>query len=67
MTQPLWFFGSRLTILADHTTTDGRYDPSKVTSLPVHKHRSIATHAIPNSSTCWKENSQFGQVKKRWR
>ena len=26
MSQSLWFFGSRLTILADHTTTGGQYD-----------------------------------------
>jgi len=26
MTQPLWFFGTRLTIVADHTTTGGQYD-----------------------------------------
>ncbi len=26
MTQSLWFFGSRLTIVADHTTTGGQYD-----------------------------------------
>lgn len=26
MTQSFWFFGSRLTIVADHTTTGGQYD-----------------------------------------
>ncbi len=26
MTQSLWFFGARLTIVADHTTTEGKYD-----------------------------------------
>jgi hypothetical protein len=26
MTQSLWFFGARLNIIADHTTTGGQYD-----------------------------------------
>ena len=26
MTQPLWFFGTRFNIIADHTTTGGKYD-----------------------------------------
>ncbi|MBW4444865.1 MAG: cupin domain-containing protein [Plectolyngbya sp. WJT66-NPBG17] len=26
MTQSFWFFGSRLSIVADHTTTGGKYD-----------------------------------------
>ncbi|MBW4566077.1 MAG: hypothetical protein KME32_34395 [Mojavia pulchra JT2-VF2] len=26
MTQSFWFFGSRLNIVADHTTTGGQYD-----------------------------------------
>jgi hypothetical protein len=34
MTQSLWFFGSRLTIVADHTTTAGQYDLIEEYSLP---------------------------------
>ncbi len=43
MTQSFWFFGSRLTIIADHTTTGGQYDliegynpPGTLT--PPHRH-----------------------------
>jgi hypothetical protein len=43
MTQSFWFFGSRLNIIADHTTTSGQYDliegyfPSG-TQTPLHRH-----------------------------
>lgn len=34
MSQSLWLFGSRLTIVADHTTTAGQYDLIEEYSLP---------------------------------
>jgi hypothetical protein len=43
MPPTLWLFGTRLTILADHTTTGGQYDliegyfPSG-TQTPLHRH-----------------------------
>jgi mannose-6-phosphate isomerase-like protein (cupin superfamily) len=43
MSQSLWLFGSRLTIVADHTTTAGQYDLIEEYSLPgsqtpLHRH-----------------------------
>jgi mannose-6-phosphate isomerase-like protein (cupin superfamily) len=43
MSQSLWLFGSRLTIIADHTTTAGQYDLIEEYSLPgsqtpLHRH-----------------------------
>lgn len=43
MSQTFWLFGSRLTIIADHTTTGGQYDliegyhPPN-TQIPLHRH-----------------------------
>ncbi|WP_310481109.1 hypothetical protein [Chamaesiphon sp. VAR_48_metabat_403] len=43
MTQPLWLFNTRLTIIADATTTGGQYDPIEGyippgTQTPPHRH-----------------------------
>jgi quercetin dioxygenase-like cupin family protein len=43
MTQAFWLFGSRLTIVADHTTTAGKYDLIEGyfppgTQTPLHRH-----------------------------
>ncbi len=43
MTQSFWFFGSRLNIIADHTTTRGQYDLIEGyfppgTQTPHHRH-----------------------------
>ena len=60
MTQPLWFFGSRLTILADHTTTDGRYGLiegyfSPGTQTPLHRHTrySEQLYVLEGEFTVW--------------
>ena len=64
MTQPLWFFGTRLTIVADHTTTGGQYH-LKATSPLAHSLLPIATRAIGNNSMCCPGSSRSGQVRTR--
>ncbi|MHC5739299.1 cupin domain-containing protein [Nostoc sp.] len=60
MTQSLWFFGSRLSIIADHTTTAGQYDliegyflPS--TQIPLHRHTrySEQIYVLSGEFTVW--------------
>ena len=60
MTQSLWFFGSRLRIIADHTTTAGQYDliegyfpPSA--QIPLHRHTrySEQIYVLSGEFTVW--------------
>ena len=60
MTQPLWLFGTRLTILADHTTTDSRYDliegyfpPDTLTPLHRHPCYSEQLYVLEGEFTVW--------------
>lgn len=60
MTQPLWLFGTHLTIVADHTTTDGQYDliegyfPPE-TQTPLHRHTrySEQLYVLEGEFTVW--------------
>jgi len=60
MTQSFWLFGSRLTIVADRTTVDGKYDliegyfpPS--TQTPPHRHTrySEQLYVLEGEFTAW--------------
>jgi quercetin dioxygenase-like cupin family protein len=60
MTQPLWVFDTHLTIIADHTTTGGKYDliegyfpPS--TQTPPHRHTrySEQLYVLEGEFTVW--------------
>jgi quercetin dioxygenase-like cupin family protein len=60
MTQPLWLFGTRLTIIADHTTTDGQYDliegyipPGTQTPLHRHTRYSEQLYVLEGEFTVW--------------
>jgi quercetin dioxygenase-like cupin family protein len=60
MTQPLWLFGTRLTIVADHTTTDGQYDlvegyipPGTQTPLHRHTRYSEQLYVLEGEFTVW--------------
>ncbi|OKH45241.1 cupin [Calothrix sp. HK-06] len=60
MTQSLWFFGSRLTIVADHTTTGGQYDliegyfpPGTQTPLHRHTRYSEQLYVLSGEFTVW--------------
>lgn len=60
MTQSLWFFGSRLNILADHTTTGGQYDLIEGyfppgTQTPPHRHTrySEQLYVLEGEFTVW--------------
>lgn len=60
MTQPLWLFGTRLTILADHTTTGGQYDliegyipPGVQTPLHRHTRYSEQIYGLEGEFTVW--------------
>ena len=48
MAQSLWLFGSRLNIIADHTTTGGQYDLIEGYFLP-------GTQTPPHRHTCYSE------------
>ncbi|AGY59858.1 cupin domain-containing protein [Gloeobacter kilaueensis] len=60
MPQTLWFLGSRLTILADHTTTGGQYDliegynPAGILT-PLHRHTrySEQLYVLEGELTVW--------------
>lgn len=60
MTQTLWLFGTRLTIVADHTTTGGQYDliegylPPR-TQTPPHRHTrySEQLYVLEGEITVW--------------
>ncbi|MDF5719687.1 MAG: cupin domain-containing protein [Rhizonema sp. PD37] len=60
MTQSFWLFGSRLTILADRTTTDGKYDLIEGyfppgTQTPPHRHTrySEQLYVLEGEFTVW--------------
>ncbi|PSB24428.1 cupin domain-containing protein [Stenomitos frigidus] len=60
MTQSFWLFGSRLTIVADHTTTDGKYDLVEGyfppgTQTPPHRHTrySEQLYVLEGEFTVW--------------
>ena len=60
MTQTLWLFGTRLTILADHTTTGGQYDliegyfpPGAQTPLHRHTRYSEQLYVLEGKFTVW--------------
>ncbi|MBD3886510.1 cupin domain-containing protein [Phormidium tenue FACHB-886] len=60
MTQPLWFFGTHLTIVADHTTTGGKYDLIEGyfppgTQPPPHRHTrySEQLYVLEGEFTVW--------------
>lgn len=60
MTQSFWLFGNRLTILADHTTTDGQYDliegynpPGTLTPLHRHTRYSEQLYVLEGELTVW--------------
>ncbi|MEP0914361.1 hypothetical protein NDI45_25985 [Leptolyngbya sp. GB1-A1] len=51
MVQPPWFFGTRLTIIADHTTTGGQYDLIEGYFPP-------STQSPPHHHTCYSEQTR---------
>lgn len=60
MTQSFWLFGSRLTIVADHTTTGGQYDLIEGyfppgTQTPPHRHTrySEQLYVLEGEFTVW--------------
>jgi quercetin dioxygenase-like cupin family protein len=60
MAQSLWFFGSRLNIVADHTTTGGQYDLIEGyflpgTQTPPHRHTrySEQLYVLEGEFTVW--------------
>lgn len=60
MTQSFWLFGTRLTIVADHTTTDGQYDlvegyfpPHSQTPLHRHTRYSEQLYVLEGEYTVW--------------
>lgn len=66
MTQSFWLFGSRLKIIADHTTTGGQYDllegyfPSG-TQTPFHCHTrySEQLYVLEGEFTVWAGENKF--------
>lgn len=60
MTQTLWLFGTRLTIVADRTTTGGQYDliegyfpPGTLTPLHRHTRYSEQLYVLEGEFTVW--------------
>lgn len=60
MTQPLWLFGTHLTIVADRTTTGGQYDlvegyfpPDTQTPLHRHTRYSEQLYVLEGEYTVW--------------
>lgn len=60
MAQTLWLFGTRLTIVADHTTTGGQYDliegyfpPGTQTPLHRHTRYSEQLYVLEGEFTVW--------------
>lgn len=60
MTQPLWLFGTRLTIMADRATTGGQYDliegyipPGTQTPLHRHTRYSEQLYVLEGEFTVW--------------
>ena len=65
MAQSLWFFGSRLNIVADHTTTGGQYDLIEGyfppgTQTPPHRHTrySEQLYVLSGEFTVWAGEKQ---------
>jgi mannose-6-phosphate isomerase-like protein (cupin superfamily) len=64
--QSFWFLGSRLTIIADHTTTSGQYDliegyfPSGI-QTPLHRHTrySEQLYVLEGEFTIWAGENNF--------
>ena len=63
MTQPLWFFGTRFNIIADHTTTSGKYDimegyfpPGIQTPPHLHTRYSEQLYILEGEFTVWAGN-----------
>jgi quercetin dioxygenase-like cupin family protein len=66
MTQSLWLLGSRLNIIADHTTTDGQYDliegyfpPGTQTPLHRHTRYSEQLYVLEGEFTVWAGEDTF--------
>jgi quercetin dioxygenase-like cupin family protein len=60
MTQTFWLLGSRITIIADHTTTGGQYDliegynpPGTLTPLHRHTRYSEQLYVLEGELTVW--------------
>lgn len=60
MTQSFWLFGSRLDIIADRTTTEGKYDliegyfpPGSLTPLHRHTRYSEQLYVLEGEFTIW--------------
>ena len=60
MTQPLWFLGARFNILADATTTGGKYDlleayfpPGRQTAPHLHTRYSEQVYVLEGEFTVW--------------
>jgi mannose-6-phosphate isomerase-like protein (cupin superfamily) len=66
MTQSFWFLGSRLNIIADHTTTGGQYDllegyfpPGTQTPLHRHTRYSEQLYVLEGEFTIWAGENKF--------
>lgn len=66
MTQSFWFFGSRLKIVADHTTTGGQYDivegyfpPGSQTPPHRHTRYSEQLYVLEGEFTIWAGENNF--------
>jgi mannose-6-phosphate isomerase-like protein (cupin superfamily) len=65
MTNTLWFFGTRFNIIADRTTTEGKYDllegyflPGKQTPLHRHTRYSEQLYVLEGEFTVWAGDRQ---------
>lgn len=66
MTRSFWLFGSRLEIIADHTTTEGKYDliegyfpPGSQTPLHLHTRYSEQLYVLEGEFTIWADQDKF--------
>ena len=66
MAQSFWLFGSRLNIIADHTTTKGQYDliegyfpPGTQTPLHRHTRYSEQLYVLEGEFTVWTGENKF--------
>ncbi|MBD1853303.1 cupin domain-containing protein [Leptolyngbya sp. ST-U4] len=66
MTQSFWLLGSRLNIIADHTTTNGQYDliegyfpPGTQTPLHRHTRYSEQLYVLEGEFTIWAGENKF--------
>ena len=65
MTQPLWFLGARFNIIADATSTDGKYDlvegyfPSGIQTPPhLHTRYSEQVYVLEGEATIWADEDK---------